>query len=561
MKQNMELYDSSAVWDQEMQLGQKNLIRAIADFFPAGIFAALDVGCGDGKITRAVMKETGVAFTGLDASEEALKRCDFASVLGDAANLPFPDARFDLVMSTDTLEHLSDEAESRAWSELFRVAGSWVAVAVPFRENLLDAHAKCPECGTLYHVNWHMRSYDWRDLVFRIPEGWIAESIVLSGEEWSSVHPLEIEFRCNLLDEWSGWEDSVCPVCGRRGTKQDKPRMLSPLVAGSLGGVIYSRLRDFPEHRTHNEVLVFFRKAGRTASFLKQPCSIAPFECFLGEAFFNFSHEKDLSPYPQAARVVDASDGGVIVQFPVYGQNDILELVPETVISESFEIVVEDALGLVLSGKVPTGTIETIEIPLPRKVIPGYYGLLLRLPERHGFASACFGGKQERRFLMEASGRRSQYFSLCADTPCPIYVHVRWPMSIVPRSLTRWKRTSSADWRSLFEGIETLEKERNQETRNVKDKLDEFSVHLQNLRAERDALLERAKEADARAVEVQNLRAERDALLERAKEADAHVVEVQNLMVERETLKSRLENTLDYRIRAFWGKTGGGGKP
>lgn len=51
MSQDTRLYGEAQVWDQELQLGQLNLVQAIRDFWPAGIGSVLDVGCGDGKLT------------------------------------------------------------------------------------------------------------------------------------------------------------------------------------------------------------------------------------------------------------------------------------------------------------------------------------------------------------------------------------------------------------------------------------------------------------------------------------------------------------------------------
>lgn len=83
----------------------------------------LDVGCGAGNALR-LAKARGARVYGLDASRALL---DFArTVLGDAdlaqgdlEELPYPDARFDVVMSTNALQFTVDRA--RAARELVRV--------------------------------------------------------------------------------------------------------------------------------------------------------------------------------------------------------------------------------------------------------------------------------------------------------------------------------------------------------------------------------------------------------------------------------------------------------
>lgn len=76
----------------------------------------LDVGCGGGFLTNALAKH-GHHVTGLDASSASLEvaaRHDDTRkvryVLGDARQLTFPDAGFDVVTAMDFLEHVEDPA-------------------------------------------------------------------------------------------------------------------------------------------------------------------------------------------------------------------------------------------------------------------------------------------------------------------------------------------------------------------------------------------------------------------------------------------------------------------
>lgn len=87
---------------------QQFLRRAVADFLSARQHV-LDVGCGNGIALQAL--DGWDRKSGVDVSEELLKLArakgidaHFCDV--DENNLPFPDNTFDLVVSSDVIEHV-----------------------------------------------------------------------------------------------------------------------------------------------------------------------------------------------------------------------------------------------------------------------------------------------------------------------------------------------------------------------------------------------------------------------------------------------------------------------
>ena len=91
----------------------------------------LDIGCGTGTLAiRAARAAPGVSVTGLDADETILARArrkaadaslDIEFDQGMADSLPYPDASFDLVLSTLFFHHLPDETKHETARELVRV--------------------------------------------------------------------------------------------------------------------------------------------------------------------------------------------------------------------------------------------------------------------------------------------------------------------------------------------------------------------------------------------------------------------------------------------------------
>ena len=107
----------------------------------------LDAGCGEGVLSW-YLAERGAKVTAMDISKPNVENAraflekkgvlDRVTVmLGDAENLPFPDASFDWVVSSHVLEHLPDF--ERGLREIHRVTKKRAVVALPTCLNLAGA--------------------------------------------------------------------------------------------------------------------------------------------------------------------------------------------------------------------------------------------------------------------------------------------------------------------------------------------------------------------------------------------------------------------------------------
>lgn len=115
-------------------LGRKKIIGSVLNSnLNCSDLKILDVGCGSAT-ALSVLSRFG-RLTGVDNSNVAVKFCqkhNYSSTLkGDATNLPFPKAHFDLVAALDLLEHVHDD--QKALKEFNRVCknGGGVIITVP----------------------------------------------------------------------------------------------------------------------------------------------------------------------------------------------------------------------------------------------------------------------------------------------------------------------------------------------------------------------------------------------------------------------------------------------
>lgn len=89
----------------------------------------LDVGCGNGALTRVLLEECDCEVVGCDADAALLRHNLAPCVRGDAYALPFRDSSFELVACQALLVNLDDS--ERAVEEFVRVASERVACVEP----------------------------------------------------------------------------------------------------------------------------------------------------------------------------------------------------------------------------------------------------------------------------------------------------------------------------------------------------------------------------------------------------------------------------------------------
>jgi SAM-dependent methyltransferase len=136
----MDLAYNDELWElvpEEPGPPPAHLVRFVEGLGAVG--RALDVGCGDGRLTQALAAEE---LTAADVSRVALqrarRRCPDASfvTLEPDDPLPFSDAAFELALCAETLEHVRDV--QLLLSELRRVLapGGTLAITTPAHSRL-----------------------------------------------------------------------------------------------------------------------------------------------------------------------------------------------------------------------------------------------------------------------------------------------------------------------------------------------------------------------------------------------------------------------------------------
>lgn len=159
-----ELFDYWEKRDRATAHDEQRVHEVILRHIPRHSHLVLDVGCGNGWLSRALVQR-GVAVCSLDASTinprralECVPHERHVAVVGLSQHLPFADSTFDCAVASEVIEHLPEP--ERALEEMLRVVrpGGRVLISTPYRENI--RYVLCIHCNQPTPIHAHLNSFD-----------------------------------------------------------------------------------------------------------------------------------------------------------------------------------------------------------------------------------------------------------------------------------------------------------------------------------------------------------------------------------------------------------------
>lgn len=125
------------VADDERWNGNIHYSSVILEAIPGDCRRALDVGCGDGLLTRKIRRSGVPEVTGIDLDPPSLELArndpdagDIIYLYGDVLTYPFEPASFDLVAAVASLHHMDTRAAIRRLRDLVAPGGVLAAVGL-----------------------------------------------------------------------------------------------------------------------------------------------------------------------------------------------------------------------------------------------------------------------------------------------------------------------------------------------------------------------------------------------------------------------------------------------
>ncbi len=138
-------------------------IDKILEVIPPDVKTVIDVGCGDGKITNILSLKYEI--TGVDRSQNALNFVKTKKIRSGSDNIPVQDNSFDLVFSSELLEHLEEDALFNTIKEFKRISKRYILISVPNKENVKKNLIQCQNCHYIFNKSYHLRGFGSSDIL------------------------------------------------------------------------------------------------------------------------------------------------------------------------------------------------------------------------------------------------------------------------------------------------------------------------------------------------------------------------------------------------------------
>lgn len=235
---------------REIRPADAERARVIRAAIPPGVETILDVGCGTGLVTRTLVDHHQVV--GFDYSKDVLRDAAWPVVSGDALRLPFRDGAFDLTLSTQVIEHLTDRDLAGLAQELARVSRRYVLLTTTFRENLLGACVRCPACRQVFNAYGHLRSFDEASLAAVVPGARVLKVMTFLQDVVAPRFVIALNHR--WLEAWPYECATVCTECGNDRFPAGRPGL------AALSRLPNLLLRVLPRRPRPTRILMLFEK-------------------------------------------------------------------------------------------------------------------------------------------------------------------------------------------------------------------------------------------------------------------------------------------------------------
>ncbi|MHA1381562.1 MAG: class I SAM-dependent methyltransferase [Candidatus Helarchaeota archaeon] len=194
-------------------------IDLILDNIPKDVESIIDIGAGNGTITNVLNKHYRVK--GVERNEKAAKYIESEKIVGSCENINIADQSFDMVFSSELLEHLEKDIFTKSIQEMKRLSRKYIFLTFPNSETIEKDFIQCPYCKKVFNRTYHIRSLDIDDIYDLFPEYKILKTFNY-GSRKRGYNKKLLEFKHKFVrpEAWIPWfwtkntkRESMCPNC------------------------------------------------------------------------------------------------------------------------------------------------------------------------------------------------------------------------------------------------------------------------------------------------------------------------------------------------------------
>ncbi len=229
---NQEIFQNADLWANYDTAGDiDKKLPLLFSHIPEDVESVLDAGCGNGAITNNFPDKYNVV--GVDSSSEALKYVEKQKILCSADRIPVLERSFDMVFSSELLEHLPSDILNGTINEFKRIAKKYIYLSVPNNEQIEFNFILCPACHKVFHAYGHLNSFAIGDLKNLLRDEFKLIWYTTAGKKMKTYNRLLLRLRHKLARKYFAPNDfTICPYCENKEFGQHKGNLLSKVLNG-----------------------------------------------------------------------------------------------------------------------------------------------------------------------------------------------------------------------------------------------------------------------------------------------------------------------------------------
>lgn len=140
---------------------------------------------------------------------------------------------FDMVFSSELIEHLPIEMLKNTISEFKRISQKYLFITVPNNEYLPQNYIKCPKCLGIFHSYGHLNTFTAKSIINLVGSDFKHVKTGYYGPLVRRYNKTLLNIKHELSNKWfDPGKNTICPVCKNTGFGSLRGNLVSKFCNG-----------------------------------------------------------------------------------------------------------------------------------------------------------------------------------------------------------------------------------------------------------------------------------------------------------------------------------------